>query len=138
MALKQTRAEQAKTETPSPATPAASSSAVSNATAGDAAAKPAEPMVACRSPRREGEPTFIEKWRYDLVRQAILNVVPADDIGLMFKQLTMCVRSNLSKENRQKLGSIHFYTTLVKLDMEVRGELVRIQGMRPQYLRRAQ
>jgi len=93
-------------------------------------------MVICQAVGRKGEPVMLEKWRYDLLRQAILNVVPADDIGLMYKQLTPAVRANLSREDRKRIGQLHHDTTLVKLDLEYHGELERIVGMRPQYLRR--
>ena len=95
-----------------------------------------EEMVICQAADRKGEPVMLEKWRYDLLRQAILNVVPADDIGLMYKQLTPAVRANLSREERKRIGNLHHDTTLVKLDLEYHGELERIDGMRPQYLRR--
>lgn len=95
-----------------------------------------EAMVICQAVDRKGEPVMLEKWRYDLLRQAILNVVPADDIGLMYKQLTPAVRANLSREDRKRMGNLHHDTTLVKLDLEYYGELERIEGMRPQYLRR--
>jgi hypothetical protein len=54
----------------------------------------------------------------------------------MYKQLTPAVRANLSREDRKRIGQLHHDTTLVKLDLEFRGELERIVGMRPQYLRR--
>ncbi len=97
---------------------------------------PLDEMVVCRAVERKGEPVLLEKWRYDLLRQAILNVVPADDIGLMYKQLTPAVRANLSREDRKRIGQLHHDTTLIKLDLEFHGELARIEGMRPQYLRR--
>ena len=97
-----------------------------------------EEMVVCRAVDRKGEPVLLERWRYDLLKQAILNVVPADDIGLMYKQLTPAVRANLSRADRQRLGTLHRDTTLVKLDLEFHGDLERIEGMRPQYLRRVE
>ena len=94
-----------------------------------------EEMVQCQSKDRAGQPNSMEKWRYDLLHEAIMNVVPADDIGIMFKQLVPAVRANLSKENRRRITTLHHDVTTVKLDMEFRGELERIAGVRPQYLR---
>ena len=94
------------------------------------------PMVQCQAKGSVREPVSMEKWRYDLLRQAILNVVPADDIGIMYKQLVPAVRANLSKEDRQRIGSLHHDVTAVKIDLEFRGEVERIVGVRPQYLRR--
>ena len=93
-------------------------------------------FVTCHSPDSDKEPVDIEKWKYDLVRHAILANVPDDDIGIMLKQLRPLVRNFLTREQRQQVGRVAWYTMTVKLDLEARGEIVRIEGMRPQYLRR--
>jgi len=93
--------------------------------------------IPCRAPDRE-EPRFVEKWKFDRIRTSILAVVPANDIGVMYKQLTAMVRANLNYEERAKIGKLHWHTTTVKLEMEVRGEINRIEGARPQYLRRCE
>ncbi len=52
----------------------------------------------------------------------------------MFKELSKHVENTLSKEDRKNLGSVAWYTTTVKLDLEVRGEIKRIEGANPQRL----
>jgi len=91
--------------------------------------------VPCRAPDRE-EPRLVEAWKFERIRAAILSVVPDNDIGIMYKQLTSMVRANLSSEERTRIGKLHWHTTTVKLELELRGEVVRIEGARPQYLRR--
>ena len=81
-------------------------------------------------------PTRIDKWKYDLVHDAILAVVPADENGVEFNQLAQLVEAHLSPADLEKLGSVSWYTTTVKLDMEVKGEIERIPGSKPQRLRR--
>ncbi len=94
-----------------------------------------EERVLVQTPTPGKQPTQIDKWKYDLVREAILSVVPADTKGVEFSQLSQQVEAQLSSEDLERLGSVSWYTTTVKLDMEVKGELVRIPGSKPQRLR---
>ncbi len=76
----------------------------------------------------------ILRWKYDAVRKAILEVVPRQEPGLPFKELPGRVRSALSQKDLSNLGSVSWYTTTVKLDLEARRELARVEGARPQRL----
>jgi hypothetical protein len=76
----------------------------------------------------------ILRWKYDAVRKAILEVVPKEEPGLPFKELSGQVRSSLPKQALADLGSVSWYTTTVKLDLEARGEIARVKGARPQRL----
>ncbi len=80
----------------------------------------------------------IEKDKYDLFRMAILRAVPKDDDGVLFKDLPRLVEENLPPEVRDTIGSITWYTTTIKLDLEARGLIERIPKARPQRLRKAQ
>lgn len=93
-----------------------------------------EERVVCETPTPGKRPTRIPRWKYELVRRAILESVPVDGDGLAFQELPAAVSGRLSREERVKLGSVSWYTTVVKLDLEVRGELRRIDGSRPQRL----
>lgn len=90
--------------------------------------------VECRSPTRGDQGTRIPRWKYDTVRRAILSAMAANGDGLAFKDLPAQVARALSPEERRRLGSVSWYTTVVKLDLEVRGELRRVPGARPQKL----
>lgn len=96
-----------------------------------------EERVVCETPTPGKQPTRIPQWKYDLVRRAILEAVPVDGNGVAFKELPAAVAVRLSQEERAGLGSVSWYTTVVKLDLEVRGELRRLDGSRPQRLVRA-
>ena len=69
------------------------------------------------------------------MRSVILSVVPASREGIEFKNLSELVEEEISEVDLENLGSVPWYTTTVKLDMEVRGELERFSGSKPQRLR---
>jgi hypothetical protein len=95
-----------------------------------------EDRVECRTPA-EGRAgvTRIPRWKYDAVRAAIMRAVQAaGPEGLPFAQLTGQVAALLSPEVRERLGSVSWHTTTVKLNMETEGELARSTGRGPQRL----
>jgi hypothetical protein len=65
------------------------------------------------------------------MRQAILASLRINE-EMTFADLTEDVRRNLKGSFD---GSINWYVTTVKLDLEARGEIERIQGKAPQRLR---
>lgn len=92
--------------------------------------------VVCRNPVEGKQPTRIAAWKFNAVRDAILAVVPTSGEGLRWTELTGLVKSRLSDDERARLGSVGWYTVCVKLELEVRGEIVRVAGARPQRLLR--
>lgn len=90
--------------------------------------------VICETPTPGKKPTRIDRWKYDAVREAIIKVVPAEHPGIAFKDLAKLASKALTARNRKALGSIGWYVTTVKLDMETRGELRRLDGAKPQRL----
>lgn len=94
--------------------------------------------VLCKTPTPGKKPTRIDRWKYARVRSAILAVVPSDDEGVEFNRLAELVERQIPAENLKKLGSVAWYTTTVKLDLEVKGEIERVPGTTPQRLRRVQ
>ena len=92
--------------------------------------------VACRTPAkgRDGV-TNIPRWKYEAVRDAILTVLnEAGSDGFLFKDLSKAVGDHLTDEQRAQLGSLGWHTTTVKLNMEVEGEIRRMEGVSPQRL----
>ena len=72
----------------------------------------------------------IEKQKYDVVREAII---------LSLREHGTLTFGDLTAEVRQRLegvfaGSISWYVTTVKLDLEARGEIARVPKSRPQRL----
>jgi hypothetical protein len=76
----------------------------------------------------------IDVWKYELVKTAILDTVPQNEEGVPFKTLADRVAEQLSAEELEDLGSVGWYTTTVKLDLEARGLLKRVPGSKLQYL----
>ena len=95
-----------------------------------------EPKVLCQTPTPGKAPTHIPTWKYDLIRTAILSVLPVSDQGIAFKKLPHLVERQLSPEEKHGLGSVAWHTTTVKLNLEVKGEIERIPDITPQHLRK--
>ena len=95
-----------------------------------------EDKVLCETPTPGKKPTRIDRWKYDLVRSTILASVPADQQGVEFRQIAELVEAQLSPNDLENLGSVSWYTTTVKLNLEVKGDIERIPGSNPQRLRK--
>jgi hypothetical protein len=76
----------------------------------------------------------ISKTKYEMVSKAILDLIPEDEIGFRFKDLAEAVAGSLTPEQLEVLGSVGWYTTSVKLDLEARGLIERFPGKGPQRL----
>lgn len=75
----------------------------------------------------------ISRAKYDSIRSAILDTVEAEG-QIQFKDLPAAVEARLQQPFD---GSLSWYVTTVKLDLEARGLLKRIPGSSPQRLRLA-
>ena len=73
----------------------------------------------------------ISKEKYALIRDQILAVVYAEK-SVTFSRLMDVIGENLAGRFD---GSIPWYVTTVKLDLEARGEIERVPNVRPQQLR---
>lgn len=73
----------------------------------------------------------ISRHKYEVIREAILAVLAAQD-DVQFKDLPPEVEAVLQSPFD---GSISWYVTTVKLDLEARGLLERVPGSKPQRLR---
>ena len=73
----------------------------------------------------------ISRQKYDVMRQAILEALRVHG-EMTFTDLAEDVRRNLESTFE---GSINWYVTTVKLDLEARGEIMRIPKKTPQRLR---
>lgn len=72
----------------------------------------------------------IDKEKYDAVRAAILDSLRQSGT-ITFSDLTDAVREKLADSFA---GSISWYVTTVKLDLEARGEIARVPKSSPQRL----
>ncbi len=80
-------------------------------------------------PGKQG--TNIDREKYDLIKDAIMKVV-GDSGEIQFKNLSTAVEEALAAPFD---GSIPWYVTTIKLDLEARGIIERIPGARPQRIR---
>ena len=94
--------------------------------------------IVCETPTPGKKPTRIHKWKYGLLRGIILDILTGSADGVEFRSLPSLIDASLSAEQRADLGSVSWYTTTVKLDMEVKGDIVRVPGAKPQRLRLAE
>ncbi|MCY4543463.1 MAG: hypothetical protein OXB95_13895 [Rhodobacteraceae bacterium] len=80
--------------------------------------------IVCRtpSPGKKGT-TRIPKWKFDCIRRSILDELRQGDVA--FSQLASKVESSLSAKELERLGSIGWHVTSVKLELECRGEIRR-------------
>ncbi|NNE34504.1 MAG: hypothetical protein HKN13_04680 [Rhodothermales bacterium] len=97
-----------------------------------------EERIRCYTPTPGKQPTTIHLWKYMAVRDAILQVVPKEPPGIEAQDLPGLVAAQLSEETLGNLGSVPWYTTTVRLHMEVDGELVRVAGLMPQHIIRGE
>lgn len=75
----------------------------------------------------------ISREKYDVIRKAIMSELRANK-EMTFMKLSRAVE----KEVRGKFdGSVMWYVTTVKLDLEAQGEIKRVPNSRPQLLRLA-
>ena len=97
------------------------------------AAADADDRVLCRSPQAAGT-TRIPSWKFECMRRALHEVLSAAD-EVPYKDLKALVETRISDEERAALGSLGWHLATVKLELEVRGELERVPGARPQRVR---
>ncbi|HJQ15255.1 MAG TPA: hypothetical protein VJ830_10955 [Anaerolineales bacterium] len=75
----------------------------------------------------------INKEKYDVIRNAILCVLQTQK-EMTFMNLSRAVEKEV---NGNFDGSVTWYVTTVKLDMEARGEIKRVTNSRPQLVKLA-
>jgi hypothetical protein len=93
----------------------------------------AEKML-CRTPTPGKAPTRIDAHKFAIVRRAILEALPKSGAGVRFADLPALVESRLPCPTAA-IGSLMWYVTTVKLELEVRGEVTRTKGSPQRLLR---
>lgn len=93
--------------------------------------------VVLRNGRTGGKGPRLDGGKYSAVRRAILKCVPRAPRSIGFAALIDAVRRHLPEGEIPGGGSIPWYVTSVKLDMEARGELICDRDASPQTLSRA-
>jgi hypothetical protein len=75
----------------------------------------------------------ISKEKYQVIRQAILSTLSTQK-EMTFMKLSRAVEKEV---NGNFEGSVMWYVTTVKLDLEARGEIKRVPNSRPQLVKLA-
>jgi len=86
--------------------------------------------------RTGGKGPRLDGGKYSAVRRAILKSVPRSPRGIGFAALIERVVQNLPEGEIPGGGSVSWYVTHVKLDLEARGELICDRQSSPQMLSR--
>lgn len=83
------------------------------------------------NPKKKGF-TRIPRWKYEALRRAIHRVVVSNGRrGATLDELIEEAPRFLTEDERAELGSVPWHVTTVKLDLEVRGEIARVDGAVP-------
>lgn len=74
--------------------------------------------------------------KYEPIRKAIMASIPKGSSGVSFKELVGAVTQRVPAELFPKKGSVSWYTKVVQLDLEAKGDLERVPDVTPQQIRR--
>lgn len=88
---------------------------------------PDRDTVHCANPDPEKQGTSIPRWKYELVRACILEELSDRPDGLTFTGLSARVRKRLDADQIDRLGSVSWHTTVVKLHLEAVAEIERLR-----------
>jgi len=93
-----------------------------------------EDKVSCRTPTPGKQAINIPRWKFDLLRKHLLALIPSALPGIRARQIPALIKTRLSAKELDRLGSVAWHVTTVKLELQVRGEIERIEGVSPQRL----
>jgi uncharacterized protein DUF6958 len=79
---------------------------------------------------------LVDPEKYDRVRAAILQTLPATDDGMTWAELCERIAPLLPESIFRHMGTVRWYAKAVQLDMEAKGEIVRLSDSRPIRLKR--
>ena len=97
-----------------------------------------EERVLCQTPTFGKKGTSIPRWKFEFVRANILKNVPKNVRGIEFRELIAALKGSISQADQKRIGSLEWHAVTVKLHLEVIGELQRLNGAKPQRIRRIQ
>ncbi|MEM9795910.1 MAG: hypothetical protein AAF919_05455 [Pseudomonadota bacterium] len=86
----------------------------------------------CRTPEGKSA-TNIPAWKFDACRDALLAELAGGEVRA--SEIAKRAGARLSAEQLADLGSLGWHMTTVRLEMEVRGEILRVPGAKPVTLR---
>lgn len=89
--------------------------------------KPVEimPKLECRSPNGLRDNKMMYAWKFDRVREVILDVLPDGEGGMPFPELRDQAVKQFKRGEADSIGKLSWFVETVVLEMETRGELER-------------
>lgn len=77
--------------------------------------------------------TNIPAWKFEAARAAILDALT--DGPILYQDLNAAVETRLDADTLDTLGKLGWHVVTVKLELEVRGEIARLDVKGPQQIR---
>ncbi len=100
--------------------------------------RPAQPLIQLRNPDPTKEMPRMPKDSYAIARRTALGVLPKKAPGITLKEFLDEMASRLPKvKGWDPSASARWYAMAIKLDLEARGELKRVNSRPPQRIVRA-
>jgi hypothetical protein len=100
--------------------------------------RPAEDLIRLRNPDRKKKMPRMAKNSYALVHRTALAVLPKKAPGITLKEFLEEMATRMPKvKGWDRSASASWYAMAIKLDMEARGELKRVNDKPPQRIVRA-
>jgi len=85
--------------------------------------------IECHSPNKADYSVKVHKWKFDIVRERILEVVgsakPAEGIG--WEAIVKQTSSKFTEEEAKRMGKVKWFVKTVMLELEYRKELERFR-----------
>lgn len=78
----------------------------------------------------------IARDKYEAMRKALLKVIPRRVGGIAFRELSDAVQPYLDTQAFPRGAKAQWYVVTVKQDLEARGEIEQVPGVKPQRVRR--
>lgn len=78
----------------------------------------------------------IDRPKYESMRKALLRVIPKNARGVAFGDLPGLVSPHLDRAAYPPEASVPWYLISVKQDLEARGLIEQVPGVKPQHVRR--
>ena len=78
----------------------------------------------CQPNRPDAQPTAVQKWKFDIVQQAILKSL-AKDTMVSSRSLPSRMTEFVDDADIERLGNLKWLVEKVRLEMEFRGEIAR-------------
>ena len=98
--------------------------------------RPDQSRISTQHPDPDKQGVNIDRRYYDAMARALMAVIPRRKDGVAFGELPKLVAPKLRGTVFDGGGSLMWYLTTIKLDLEARGRIERVPGAKPQRVRR--